>query len=151
MNTSNKTFFQTTKQAEEGRKWLIVDATNKTVGRLATEVAYLIRGKHKPTFTPHNDGGDFVVVVNASKITFTGKKMQEKLYIHHTGYIGGLKEITAQKQLEKNPERIIRQAVEGMLPKGPLGRSLGKKLKVYSGPNHDNVAQKPEVFELRHC
>lgn len=134
------------KKREIQRKWHLIDANGKTLGRLASRVATLLRGKHKPTFTPHVDTGDFVVVVNAGKVSLTGKKWKEKLYIHHSGYPGGLKSISAEKLKEKKPRRLITMAVQGMLPKNKLGRKLLKKLKVYDGEAHPHQAQQPEVL-----
>jgi large subunit ribosomal protein L13 len=134
------------KKGEIIRKWHLVDANGKTLGRLASRVAILLRGKHKPTFTPHMDVGDFVVVVNADKVALTGNKWKQKLYIHHSGYPGGLKSISAEKMKEKKPERLITMAVQGMLPKNKLGRKVLKKLKVYSGEAHPHQAQQPEAF-----
>ncbi|MBM4331698.1 MAG: 50S ribosomal protein L13 [Deltaproteobacteria bacterium] len=134
------------KKGEVERKWHLVDASGKTLGRLASRVAILLRGKHKPTFTTNVDTGDFVVVVNAEKVTLTGKKWTEKLYIHHSGYPGGLKSISAEKMKEKKPERLITMAVQGMLPKNKLGRTLIKKLKVYPGEAHPHQAQQPQAF-----
>ena len=128
------------------QNWRLVDANGKTLGRLATRVAMLLRGKHKPIFTPHVDTGDFVVVVNANKIFLTGKKWKDKLYIHHSGYPGGLKSITAEKMFQKKPERLITMAVQGMLPKTKLGKKLIKKLKVYAGDTHPHQAQQPEAY-----
>ena len=128
------------------QKWHLIDANGKTLGRLATRVAMLLRGKHKPIFTPHVDTGDFVVVVNAEKISLTGKKWKDKLYIHHSGYPGGLKSISAGKMREKKPERLVTMAVQGMLPKNKLGRKMIKKLKVYSGDAHPHQAQQPEAY-----
>ena len=125
------------------QKWLLVDAKGKTLGRLASRIAILLRGKHKPIFTPHVDTGDFVVVVNADKINLTGKKWQEKLYIYHTGYPGGLKSTSAEKVRSKKPERLITMAVQGMLPKNKLGKKMIKKLKVYAGESHPHQAQQP--------
>ena len=130
------------------RKWYVVDAEGKTLGRLATEVATVLRGKHKPMFTPHMDCGDYVIVINAEKVDVTGKKRKEKIYKSHTGYPGGLREITFEKLQDKKPEEIIRHAVKGMMPKGKLGRQMYKKLKVYAGPEHNHQAQKPEVLEV---
>ncbi len=141
-----KTFMA--KKDEIERKWYVVDASDKIVGRLATKIATILRGKHKPVYTPHVDTGDFVVVVNAEKVKFTGNKLDQKMYFRHTGYIGGLKERTAKEMLEKNPEEIIRHAVKGMLPKGRLGRELLKKLKIYRGSNHPHEAQQPEKLEI---
>ena len=139
----------TAKPSDIERKWYVVDAEGKTLGRLATEVATVLRGKHKPTFTPHMDCGDYVIVVNAEKVDVTGKKRKEKVYKRHTGYPGGLREITFEKLLEKKPEEIVRHAVKGMMPKGRLGRQMYKKLKVYTGPEHNHQAQKPEVLEFQ--
>ena len=134
------------KPADVQRKWYIVDAEGKTLGRLATEIATVLRGKHKVTFTPHVDGGDFVVVVNAEKVVLTGKKLDQKMYRYHTGYVGGLKEITYREMMAKKPEKVVELAVKGMLPKGTLGRSMFDKLHVYAGPDHQQAAQKPEVL-----
>ena len=128
------------------RKWYVVDATDMTLGRLASEVAKVLRGKNKPIFTPHIDGGDNVIVINAEKIKVTGKKMDQKVYYHHSDYVGGLKEATLREKLEKKPEQVIELAVKGMLPKGPLGRQMFTKLHVYAGPEHKHEAQKPEVL-----
>ena len=121
----------------------LVDASGQTVGRLATRIASILRGKHKPTFTPFLDMGDHVVIVNAEKVVFKGNKLQEKMYRHHTGSPGGLKEVTARDMMERHPERVLEQAIKGMLPKNKLGRAMAKKLKVYVGPNHPHEAQKP--------
>jgi large subunit ribosomal protein L13 len=137
------------KASEIDRKWLVVDAEGKTLGRLATEVASILRGKHKPTFTPHVDTGDHVIIVNAEKIELTGKKWSDKIYYRHTQHIGGLKTRTAQEMRSKFPERMLELAIKGMLPKGPLGRQMYKKLHVYAGGEHQHEAQKPEVYELR--
>ena len=128
------------------RKWYVVDATDMTLGRLASEVAKVLRGKNKPIFTPHIDCGDNVIVINAEKIKVTGKKMDQKVYYHHSDYVGGLKEATQREKLEKKPEQVIELAVKGMLPKGPLGRQMFTKLHVYAGPEHKHEAQKPEVL-----
>jgi large subunit ribosomal protein L13 len=142
-----KTF--SAKPAEIEKKWVVVDATGLVVGRLASIVAMRLRGKHKPTYTPHVDGGDNVIVVNAEKIQFTGKKGQNKIYRHHTGYIGGIKERTARSILEgKFPERIVEKAVERMLPRGPLGRLQLGNLRVYAGPTHPHAAQNPEALDV---
>ena len=130
------------------RKWYVVDATDKTLGRLASEVAKVLRGKNKPQFTPHEDCGDYVVVINASKIKVTGRKLDQKIYYHHSDYVGGMKETTLKEMLEKKPEQVIEHAVKGMLPKGPLGRQMYTKLHVYAGPDHEQAAQKPEVLEF---
>ena len=141
-----KSFVATPSNIE--RKWYVVDAEGKTLGRLATEVATVLRGKHKPTFTPHMDCGDYVIVINAEKVDVTGKKRKEKIYKRHTGYPGGLREVTFEKLQEKKPEEIIRHAIKGMMPNGKLGRQMYKKLKVYAGPEHNHQAQKPEVLEF---
>ena len=125
------------------RKWYVVDAADCTLGRLASEVAKVLRGKNKPEFTPHVDTGDYVIVVNAEKVKVTGKKMSQKVYYNHSDYVGGMKETTLAEMMEKKPERVIELAVKGMLPKGPLGRSMIKKLHVYAGPEHEQQAQKP--------
>ncbi|HFE47948.1 MAG TPA: 50S ribosomal protein L13 [Chromatiaceae bacterium] len=137
-----------TKPADVRRDWFVVDADGKTLGRLATEIARRLRGKHKPEYTPHVDTGDYIVVVNAEKIHATGNKMKDKMYHHHTGYIGNLKSISMEKLLEKAPERVIENAVRGMMPKGPLGRAMFKKLRVYAGPEHEHTAQQPKALEV---
>ena len=139
-----KTFMA--KPATIDRKWYVVDATDMTLGRLASEVAKVLRGKNKPIFTPHIDCGDNVIVINAEKIKVTGKKMDQKVYYHHSDYVGGLKEATLREKLAKKPEQVIELAVKGMLPKGPLGRQMFTKLHVYAGPEHKHEAQKPEVL-----
>ena len=126
------------------RKWYVVDAEGQTLGRLSTEIANVLRGKKKPIYTPHADCGDYVIVVNAEKIKVTGKKLDQKIYYHHSEYVGGMKETNLKTMLEKHPERVIEHAVKGMLPKGPLGRAMYKKLFVYAGPDHEHQAQKPE-------
>lgn len=131
------------------RKWYVVDATGYTLGRLASEVAKILRGKNKPIYTPHMDCGDYVIVVNADKINITGKKLDQKIYYSHSEYVGGMKETTLRDMLAKKPERVIELAVKGMLPKGPLGRSMITKLHVYAGAEHDHAAQKPEVLEFK--
>ena len=130
------------------REWCVVDATDKTLGRLATELATRLRGKHKPAFTPNMDTGDHMVVINAEKIKVTGNKLNDKMYHHHTGYIGNLKSINLGKLLEQHPERVIQKAVKGMLPKNPLGRAMFRKLHVYAGPEHPHEAQQPTQLEL---
>ena len=130
------------------RKWYVVDAEGKTLGRLASEVAKVLRGKNKPIFTPHIDTGDYVIVVNAEKNKVTGKKLDQKVYYRHSGYVGGIKETTLKEMLNKHPERVIEFAVKGMLPKGPLGRQMFTKLHVYAGPDHEQAAQKPEVLKF---
>ena len=131
------------------RKWYVVDAEGCTLGRLASEVASVLRGKNKPVFTPHVDTGDYVIVINAEKIKVTGKKLDQKIYYSHSDYVGGMKETTLREMLEKKPEKVIELAVKGMLPKGPLGRSMITKLHVYAGPDHEQAAQKPEVLEIK--
>ncbi len=128
------------------RKWYVVDATGCTLGRLASEIAKVLRGKNKPIYTPHADTGDYVVVINADKITVTGKKLDQKKYYHHSDYVGGMKETTLREKLEKKPEQVVELAVKGMLPKGPLGSRMYKKLFVYAGAEHPHAAQKPEVL-----
>jgi len=128
------------------RKWYVVDASGKTLGRIATEIASVLRGKNKPTYTPHIDTGDYVIVVNADKIKVTGKKLEQKIYYHHSDYVGGMKETTLKDMLAKKPEKVMELAVKGMLPKGPLGRQMHKKLFVYAGPDHKHQAQMPEAL-----
>lgn len=128
------------------RKWYVVDAADYTLGRLASEVAKVLRGKNKPTFTPHIDTGDYVIIVNAEKINVTGKKLDQKVYYHHSDYVGGMKETTLREMMAKKPEMVVELAVKGMLPKGPLGRSMMTKLHVYAGPEHEQQAQKPEAL-----
>ena len=130
------------------RKWYVVDATDHTLGRLSAEIANVLRGKKKPIFTPHIDTGDYVIVVNADKIKVTGKKLDQKIYYNHSDYVGGMKETTLKEMLQKKPEYVIRHAVKGMLPKGPLGREMMTKLHVYAGAEHPHAAQKPEVLEV---
>ena len=130
------------------RKWYVVDAEGQTLGRLATKVAAVLRGKHKPTFTPNVDTGDFVIVINTDKVVLTGKKLENKFYRYHTGYIGGLKEIPYKKMMEEKSDLAVYEAVKGMLPKNSLGRAMLKKLKVYKGAEHNHAAQKPEVLKL---
>jgi large subunit ribosomal protein L13 len=131
------------------RKWYVVDATGYTLGRLAAEVAKILRGKNKPIFTPHMDCGDYVIIVNAEKVKVTGKKLDQKIYYHHSQYVGGMKETTLREMMAKKPEKVVKLAVKGMLPKGPLGKSMMKKLHVYAGPEHEQAAQKPEVLEFK--
>ncbi len=128
------------------RKWYVVDAADMTLGRLASEVAKVLRGKNKPIFTPHMDCGDYVIVINAEKIQVTGKKLDQKIYYRHSEYVGGMKETTLREKLVKKPEQVVELAVKGMLPKGPLGRQMYTKLHVYAGSNHKHAAQKPEVL-----
>lgn len=137
-----------TKASEVQRDWYIVDASGKTLGRLATEIASRLRGKHKPEYTPHVDTGDYIIVINAEKIRVTGKKQTDKLYQHHTGYVGHLRTISFDQMQQKHPQRIIEKAVKGMLPKGPLGRQMFRKLKVYKGEKHQHAAQKPQQLEI---
>ena len=139
-----KTFMASPSTIE--RKWYVVDASAYTLGRLASEVAAVLRGKNKPTFTPHIDTGDYVIVVNAEKVKITGKKLNQKIYYNHSDYVGGMKETTLKEMMEKKPEKVIELAVKGMLPKGPLGRAMFNKLHVYAGPDHAHQAQKPEVL-----
>ena len=128
------------------RKWYVVDATGYTLGRLASEVAKILRGKNKPIFTPHIDTGDYVIIVNADKVKVTGRKLDQKIYYHHSEYVGGMKETTLREMMAKKPEKVVELAVKGMLPKGPLGRQMYTKLHVYAGPEHNHQAQKPEVL-----
>ena len=136
------------KPEEMERKWYVIDAEDKVLGRLATEVATILRGKHKPIYTPHVDTGDFVIIINADKVKLTGKKLEQKKYYYHTGYPGGLKAVPYKQMMEKNPEKAIELAVKGMMPKNRLGRQMYKKLKVYSGPEHNHEAQRPEIYEF---
>ena len=137
------------KPAEVDRKWYVIDATDQTLGRLSSEVASILRGKHKPTYTPHVDTGDFVIIINAEKIHLTGNKLLDKKYRYHTGYIGGLKEMDYKTLLQRKPETALEVAIKGMLPHTRLGRAMFKKLKVYKGSEHPHQAQKPEIRELR--
>ena len=137
------------KKAEIESKWYIIDAANKPLGRVATEAAKLLRGKHKPTFTPNIDTGDHVIILNVKDVILTGNKLNQKIYRHHSGYIGGMKEVSAKVMLEKNPEKAMTLAVKGMLPHNSLGRQSLKKLRVYAGAEHENQAQKPEVWEVK--
>ena len=141
-----KTF--SAKPAEVRREWFVVDATDKTLGRLSAAIAHRLRGKHKPEYTPHVDTGDYIVVINAEKVRATGNKMTDKVYYKHTGYIGNMKSITLEKQLQKAPELVIETAVKGMLPKNPLGRAMFRKLKVYAGNEHKHTAQQPQALDL---
>ena len=136
------------KPAEVRRDWWLVDAEGKTLGRLASEIARRLKGKHKPIFTPHVDTGDYIVVVNAEKIRVSGNKLKDKMYHRHTGYIGNLKSISLEKQLQKAPERVIETAVKGMLPRSPLGRTMMRKLRIYAGPEHQHQAQQPQPLDL---
>ena len=141
-----KTF--SAKQDQVKREWLLIDANGKTLGRLATEIARRLRGKHKPEYTPNVDTGDYIVVINAEKVAVTGNKQKDKIYYHHTGYIGGIKSISFEKLIASHPERAIEKAVKGMLPKNSLGRTMYKKLKVYAGEAHPHTAQQPQVLEI---
>ncbi|MBR2654488.1 MAG: 50S ribosomal protein L13 [Lachnospiraceae bacterium] len=136
------------KPAEVERKWYVVDADGVTLGRLAAEVASILKGKKKPIYTPHVDTGDYVIVVNADKVKVTGKKLDQKVYFSHSEYVGGVKEVTLREQLKKHPERVVEHAVKGMLPKGALGKQMYMKLRVYAGPEHEHAAQKPEVLKF---
>ena len=138
--------YQATKE-DLDRKWYLVNAEGKVLGRLSTELAKILKGKNKPIYTPHLDTGDFVIVVNAGKVTLTGKKLKDKIYYHHTGYPGGIKQVSAEKLLAKKPTEMIRMAVKGMLPKNSLGRQMIRKLKIYAGPNHPHEAQRPIPLE----
>lgn len=141
------TFMQ--KKETVDRKWYVVDAEGKTLGRLATKVATVLRGKHKPTYTPHVDCGDYVIVINADKVVLTGNKLEDKMYYNHSGFPGGLRERNAKTMIEKYPEEMVERAIKGMLPHNPLGRAMGKKLFVYAGADHKHDAQKPEVMEVK--
>lgn len=132
------------------RKWYVIDAEGHTLGRLSSEIAKILRGKNKPIYTPHIDTGDYVIVVNADKIKVTGKKLEQKIYYNHSDYVGGMRETTLKELMEKKPTEAISLAIKGMLPKGPLGRQMHKKLHLYAGPEHDNAAQKPEVLEIKY-
>ncbi len=144
---NNKTY--SAKKEEIVRKWYVIDATDKPLGRVAAEAAKILRGKTKPTFTPNQDTGDNVIIVNCKDAVLTGKKLDQKIYRHHSGYIGGLKEVTARTMMENKPEKAMFKAVEGMLPHTKLGRQMIKKLRVYAGPEHEQAAQKPEVWEVK--
>lgn len=141
-----KTF--SAKPAEVKRDWYIIDAEGKTLGRMATEIARRLRGKHKPEYTPHVDTGDYIIVINAEKVHVTGNKQQDKMYYHHTGYPGGIRSINFNKLIDHAPQRVIERAVKGMLPKNPLGRAMFRKLKIYAGPEHTHAAQQPKVLEI---
>ena len=143
-----KTYIAKENEIQSARKWYVVDAQDLILGRMASKIAYILRGKNKPFYSPHQDSGDFVVVVNAEKIKVTGNKLKDKIYYHHTGYPGGQKEITLGSMIEKTPEKVIELAVKRMLPKNALGRQMFKKLKVYAGPVHPHSAQQPQVLEL---
>lgn len=141
-----KTF--TAKPESVKRDWYVVDANGKTLGRIATEIASRLRGKHKPEFTPHVDTGDYIIVINAEKVAVTGNKAQAKMYYSHTGFPGGIKEINFEKLIAKKPEMVLESAIKGMLPKGPLGRAMFRKLKVYAGAEHQHAAQQPQVLDI---
>jgi large subunit ribosomal protein L13 len=143
-----KKYTSSAKSSDNPQKWYVVDANGAVLGRLASQVAHRLRGKHNPNFTPHADTGDWVIVINAEKIVLTGRKMDQKMYYRHSGYIGGLKQMTAKELLEKKPEELVRSAVKGMLPKNRLGRRLFKKLKVYTGNAHPHEAQQPEIIKI---
>ena len=143
-----KKYTSSAKSSDNPQKWYLVDANGAVLGRLASRVAHRLRGKHNPEFTPHVDTGDWVIVINAEKIVLTGRKLDQKMYYRHSGYIGGLKQMTAKELLEKKPEELVRSAVKGMLPKNKLGRRLFKKLKVYTGSNHPHEAQQPEIIKI---
>lgn len=145
--TMNNTTYSLKKNEIE-RKWYIIDAANKPLGRVATEAAKLLRGKHKPTYTPNMDAGDHVIILNCDQVVLTGKKLDQKIYRHHSGYIGGMKEISARQLLNKDPEQMMMRAVKGMLPHNSLGRQQLKKLRVYAGSEHENAAQKPEIWNF---
>ena len=136
------------KKSEIERKWYIIDAANKPLGRIAAEAAKLLRGKHKPTYTPNMDAGDHVIIINCEKVILTGNKLNQKMYRHHSGYIGGMKETSAKVMLENKPEKMMTLAVTGMLPHNSLGRQMAKKLRVYAGNEHENIAQKPEIWNF---
>ena len=136
------------KPADVERKWYLIDAEGMVLGRLASQVAHILRGKHKPTYTPHVDTGDHVVIVNAAKVVLTGNKLDQKMYYHHSGYPGGLKQVSYRRLMEKKPVFVVKHAVVGMMPKGPLGRKMARKLRIYAGPEHSHQAQKPEPLTL---
>ncbi len=141
-----KTF--SAKPADVKRDWYVVDATGKTLGRLSSEIAHRLRGKHKPEYTPHVDTGDCIIVVNAEKVRITGRKLTDKFYHHHTGYVGNMKSVRLDKQLERHPQRVLEAAVKGMMPRGPLGRAMFRKLKVYAGAEHRHAAQQPRPLDI---
>ena len=142
------TYIATAQDIKAERKWYVIDADGVVLGRLASQVANILRGKNKPIYTPNMDTGDYVIIVNSDKVRMTGKKLDQKIYYHHSGYAGGLKETKYRKLISEKPEFAVRHAIEGMLPKGPLGRQMAKKLRVYAGPEHEQAAQMPEVLEL---
>ncbi|MBU0553702.1 50S ribosomal protein L13 [Myxococcota bacterium] len=135
-------------EAIANRQWFVVDLEGQTLGRAATRIAHILRGKHKPSFTPHIDDGDYIIVINAEKVRLTGNKLKDKKYYRHTGFVGGIREISAEKLLARHPDDLIRKAVKGMLPRGPLGRAQLRKLKIFVGPQHNHESQKPEVLDL---
>jgi large subunit ribosomal protein L13 len=143
-----KTYIATEDDIRKGQKWYVVDAENQILGRMASRIAYILKGKNKTYYSPHQDTGDFVIVVNAEKIKVTGNKLRDKVYYHHTGYPGGQKQMSLGRMLEKKPERVIELAVKRMLPKNSLGRRMFRKLKVYTGPKHPHIAQQPELLKL---
>ena len=145
--TMNNTTYSIKKNEIES-KWYIIDAANKPLGRVATEAAKLLRGKHKPTYTPNLDNGDHVIILNCNDMVLTGHKLDQKIYRHHSGYIGGMKETTAREMMAKSPEKMMMLAIKGMLPKNSLGRQMLKKVRIYAGSEHENIAQKPEVWEF---
>lgn len=142
-----KSYMATTAESRAAKKWYVIDAEGKVLGRLASEIAMILMGKNKPTYTPHIDTGDYVIVINAEKVKLTGKKLEKNTYIYHTGYPGGRREVAFKKLMQEHPERLVEHAVKGMLPKSSLGRNMMKKLRVYRGAEHENAAQKPEVYE----
>lgn len=144
----NNNTYTLTKSELENKKWYIIDAANKPLGRVATEAAKLLRGKHKPTYTPNADAGDHVIIINCDQVVLTGKKLDQKIYRHHSGYVGGMKETTARVMLDKNSGNVMTLAIKGMLPKNRLGRQMIKKLRVYAGSEHQNMAQKPEIWNF---
>lgn len=149
LTSRTKTYTATKEKSDKDRKWVLVDASGKTLGRLASQIASILRGKNKVTFSPHLNDGDFVIVVEAAKVKLTGNKLKDKMYRRHTGYIGGLKETSAGDMLKVHPTRVIEHAVKGMLPGGPLGRAMLKKLKIFAGSEHSHAAQNPEKIELK--
>ena len=138
------------KPGDADKKWYVIDANDAVLGRLSAQVATLLRGKHKPTFAPNADMGDYVIVINADKVVLTGKKLDQKIYYHHSDYVGGMKDATLREKLNKKPEQVIELAVKGMLPKGPLGRQMIKKLHVYAGAEHNHAAQQPKALEIKY-
>ena len=143
------TYIANAQDIKAARKWYVIDADGVVLGRLASQVANILRGKNKPIYTPNMDTGDYVIIVNSDKVRMTGKKLDQKIYYHHSGYAGGLKETKYRKLMAEKPELAVRHAIVGMLPKGPLGRQMAKKLKIFAGPEHDHAAQQPEVLDLK--